>query len=142
VWLAALVGVAQTTSRFLLLGSVRGDHDHWLAGIVPLSLACFLALGGAYSALAFVVLYGAGNGIITVLRGVAVVERVSVEDVGAINGLISFASSVGRATGPWLLGTLWSPLFGYASGAIVLMIVGFVAAFALALARPTKTKSS
>lgn len=136
-WLPALIGVAQSASRLLFLGTTRasakGNWDLLLAWIVPASLLAYLVADSLWMLGAFVVLYGAGNGIVTILRGLIVADRVSNDDVGALNGLIGVPSAIGRGIAPWMLAALWNAAAGYRIGMAVLLGLACTSAIALAL---------
>lgn len=52
--------------------------------------------------------YGAGNGIMTIVRGTAVSDLISREHYGTINGALTVPTMVARALSPFLAAALWS----------------------------------
>lgn len=86
------------------------------AGIIlfPMSL---LGMG------AVAMLYGGANGIMTIVRGIAVPEMLSRESYGAISGALVAPSLVSRAAAPAGAALLWSTTQSYHS-VIVAMIAG------------------
>src|SRR6185503_12137231 len=59
-----------------------------------------LVSGGGVLALLFVIAYGAGNGILTIVRGAAPAEMYGADGLGGLLGHLSRASSYARALGP------------------------------------------
>ena len=64
----------------------------------------------------FVLLYGMGNGMITIVKGTAMAQYVSAAHVGQLNGLLGLPIALARAAAPWIVGLLWSPTAGYRWG--------------------------
>jgi len=83
---------------------------------------------------AFAVLFGAGNGAMTVIRGALPVEMYGRERYGAIAGALATPGLLARAVGPIFAALLWSALGGYERTTVVLMVVAAVGATAFALA--------
>jgi MFS family permease len=138
-WVIAIpasIGVIQVLGRLLLFFFEHRFDLHvanraipWL---IPLGLAALLA-GAAHPgvALLFVVLYGLGNGMLTIVKGTAIAQYVSRQHVASLNGALGLPSAVARAVAPWLLGLLWTAEAGYRWGLAVLLATGIVAALAL-----------
>ena len=141
--LPALIGVSQSASRLLFWGTTRSPAsarwDLGLVWVVPLSLVTYLAADGVALLAVFVVLYGAGNGIVTILRGLLVPDHVSEVDVGALNGLIALPAALGRAAGPWLLALAWQIGDGYREGVALLLLLASASAVALAMTHRKRT---
>jgi hypothetical protein len=64
----------------------------------------------------FIVLFGLGNGMNTIVKGTAFAQYVSRDHVGQLNGLIGLPIALARACGPWALGLMWLPQDGYRLG--------------------------
>jgi MFS family permease len=107
-WVGALIGPMQVLGRlveFFLLRSLRpsriGTLTLWL---LPASLLVLPAIDGASglgtSALLFAFLYGAGNGLMTIVRGALPAELWGREDYGAINGALATPVLLAKAAGP------------------------------------------
>lgn len=136
----ATIGVVQVLGRALLY-FFEHRFDLHLANrlipvLIPLALAALIA--GAHSptaGLLFVLLYGLGNGMLTIVRGTAIAQYVSREHVAALNGALGVPQALARAVAPVLLGLLWTQQAGYRWGLAVLLAVGAVAALSLALAQ-------
>ncbi len=123
----AVVGPAQVAGRIVLLALGR-RLSAALAGRIafiafPASVALLMALPGSESGLfAFAALYGAANGVITIVRGMAVPELLGREAYGAINGALSLPANVARAAAPFGAALLWTASGGY--GPVLWAILG------------------
>jgi MFS family permease len=138
--LPAAIGVVQVFGRLLLFFFEHRFDLHLANRLIPLLIPLALAalIAGATSpagGLLFVLLYGLGNGMLTIVKGTAVAQYVNREHVAALNGALGIPQAVARAVAPLALGVLWSPAAGYRWGLAVLLVMGVVAAGALALAQ-------
>ena len=121
VGIPATIGVLQVLGRLLLFVFERRWDVHaanrWIPALLPISLLV-LVLGGwqPAAALAFVLLYGLGNGMITIVKGTAMAQYVSAAHVGQLNGLVGVPIALARAAAPSIVGLLWSPAVGYQWG--------------------------
>ena len=121
VLIPASIGVLQVLGRLLLFVFERRWDVHtanrWIPALLPASLLV-LVLGGWHPAVAlvFVLLYGMGNGMITIVKGTAMAQYVSAAHVGQLNGLLGVPIALARAAAPSIVGLLWSPLVGYRWG--------------------------
>ena len=89
-----------------------------IPALIPLGLAALLVspwLGDAHQAVVvlFVVLFGIGNGMLTIVKGTAMAEYVSVQHVAVLNGLLGLPLALVRAVAPLALGWAWSLSGGY-----------------------------
>ncbi|MEJ5992132.1 MFS transporter [Ramlibacter sp. PS3R-8] len=136
----ATIGVVQVLGR-LLLYFFEHRFDLHLANrlipvLIPLSLAALIA--GAASPLAgvlFVVLYGLGNGMLTIVKGTAIAQYVNRDHVASLNGALGIPTAIARALAPVLLGVLWTREAGYRWGLVMLLGVAVVACVALVMAQ-------
>lgn len=111
VWLASLKGIAQTTARFgdIVLG--KNLHPVNLGritlAILPLAFAMLL-LGGAsfYTALAFTILFGAANGLSTIVRGAVPLALFGTRGYGEILGLLATPYLILNAVAPLIFAML------------------------------------
>ena len=132
----ATIGLIQVLGRVLLF-FFEHRFDLHLANrlipwLVPLGIAALLAgASNPVAALAFVTLYGLGNGMITIVKGTAVAQYVNREHVASLNGAMGLPSAIARALAPLALGLLWTPEAGYRWGLVVLLVVGIASALAL-----------
>ena len=136
----ATIGVMQVLGR-LLLYFFEHRFDLHVANrlipvLIPLALSALIAGAASPAAgLAFVVLYGLGNGMLTIVKGTAIAQYVNREHVASLNGALGLPQAVARAIAPLLLGLLWTREAGYRWGLAALLVVGIVSALALALAQ-------
>jgi MFS family permease len=114
----ACIGVLQVMGR---LGLYVTEHrvdvhatNRWVTVLIPLGFLTLLigAGHGAWGVL-FVVLYGLGNGMLTIVKGTVMAQYVSREHMGSLNGLLGLPMALARAAAPWLMGVLWSAEQGY-----------------------------
>lgn len=108
-----LIGPAQVAGRVgiwvfarrapvRLIGSVT-------VAVFPLALMALEVLPASFLLLAVVaLLYGAANGITTIVRGLSVPEMLTREAYGAVNGAMSAPSTVSRALAPLAAAMVWS----------------------------------
>ena len=77
------------------------------------------------------ILYGAGNGIMTIVRGMAVPEMLTREAYGAINGVLAAPGMLARALAPVGAAMLWTAAGSYDAvlwaiiGSSAVTVVGF-----------------
>jgi MFS family permease len=87
-----------------------------------------------WAVLFFILLFGLGNGMITIVKGTAIAQYVSQENVASLNGVLGLPIALARASAPLMLGLLWSPATGYSKGISVLIALSVVGVVALACA--------
>jgi MFS family permease len=138
----ASIGVVQVMGRLLLFFLEHRIELHranrWIAAMVPLSLLALLAapLSEYWRPgllLVFVLLYGAGNGLLTIVKGTAVAQYVNREQAASLNGVLGLPQALARATAPWLLGVMWSAQVGYTRGLWLMLALSLLAVAALVL---------
>ena len=114
----AAIGVIQVLGRLVLFVFERHWDVHaanrWIPTLIPAGLLALL-VGGLHplAALVFVLLYGLGNGMNTIVKGTAMAQYVSQAHVGQLNGLLGLPIALARAAAPLILGLLWSAEHGY-----------------------------
>lgn len=132
----ATIGVVQVLGR-LLLYFFEHRFDLHVANrvipfLIPLALAALIAGAASPAAgLLFVLLYGLGNGMLTIVKGTAIAQYVNREHVASLNGALGVPTAVARAIAPALLGLMWTQQAGYRWGLAVLLGTGVVSALAL-----------
>jgi len=136
----ASIGVLQVMGRLgLYLFEHRVDvHvvNRWVPMLVPLGfLALLIGAGHIGWSVMFVVLYGLGNGMLTIVKGTAMAQYVSREHMGSLNGLLGLPMALARAAAPLLMGLLWSAEAGYTVGLWVMLAASVVGVAALWLAQ-------
>lgn len=139
VWVIAIpaaIGVIQVVGRGVLFVFERYWNVHtanrWIPGFIPLGLLALL-VGGFHptGALVFVLLYGLGNGMLTIVKGTALAQYVSRDHVGQLNGLLGMPIALARAAAPLCVGLLWSPTAGYQMALLGLLVASLLATAAL-----------
>jgi MFS family permease len=139
VAIAVWIGPAQVLGRFvhLAVGHRLGARTLGLVvmGAMPLALL-LLALGTHTPALlAFAMLFGLGNGLVTIVRGHLVPEYYGRNHVGRIGGAMTAITVFARAAAPLSAAWLLLVLPGYRELLLLLAGVGAAALVALAMAR-------
>jgi MFS family permease len=139
----ALIGPMQVVGRVLLMAGQKHITAIQLgAGIYfafPIAMA-MLALGisDVYGLILFAMIYGVANGLVTILRGMAVPEFIGPEGYGIVTGALTMPTNVMRAAGPLMGALAWSAFGNYTPvlwGLAAIMLVaavGFAAAAFLA----------
>mgnify|MGYP000096001914 FL=1 len=136
----ASIGVLQVMGR---LGLYVAEHrvdvhatNRWVTVLIPLGFLTLLigAGHGAWGVL-FVVFYGLGNGMLTIVKGTVMAQYVSREHMGSLNGLLGLPMALARAAAPWLMGLLWSAQAGYTVGLWVMLAASMVGVASLWLAQ-------
>ncbi len=104
--------------------------------LIPLGIGALLAgAGHPWAALIFVLLYGLGNGMMTIVKGTAIAQYVNRDHVASLNGALGLPSALARAVAPFMLGLLWNPEAGYVLGLWLLLAMSVTAVLALYLAQ-------
>ena len=136
----ALIGPAQVAGRLLEFGVLRRTHpllSARIAGVMhPLGVVA-LAVFGAPAALFFVVLHGAGNGVLTIAKGTLPLALFGPQGYGERQGLLMVPARLAQALAPWLFGLCMEHL---GAGALwVSAVLGVLVFVALALLRQSST---
>lgn len=145
--IVALIGPMQVVGRVLLMVGQRHITTIQLgAGIYfafPISMA-MLALGisDVYGLILFAIIYGVANGLITILRGMAVPEFIGPEGYGVVSGALTMPTNLMRAAGPLLASLAWAAFGGYTPVLWGLAAIMLVAAGGFAAAAFLSSKST
>ncbi|MEE2979426.1 MAG: MFS transporter [Pseudomonadota bacterium] len=140
--IAALVGPAQVLGRLAMMRS-RPAHPvriaPWTYGAMAAALV-LLALSSGPLLIVFALVYGAANGINTMVRAIAMPELVSRNQYATLNGLMMTPVLLAQASAPWLGALLWRASGGYAAveWAMVGAALVALAAFAYGLRHARK----
>jgi MFS family permease len=126
-FIGAMVGPMQVAGRVIemLFGRhVSPSKVGFIAmGLLPASLALFLIADGTVALLAlFALLYGTGNGVMTIVRGTIPAELYGRTHYGAINGAMALPVLVSKALGPLAASLLLVTVGGY-NGVIATLAV-------------------
>jgi predicted MFS family arabinose efflux permease len=131
----AIIGPAQVAGR-IVIWLFASNATIRAVGMVtvllfPAGLALlFMDQLGFLAPALFAVIYGAGNGIFTIVRGTAVPEMLTREAYGAINGVLAAPATVLRALGPVTAALLWA--WGGSYTAVLAAVIAASALVALA----------
>ncbi len=144
----AMVGVLQVFGRALLYVFERRFDVHLANRVIPclipagllllLASPLMLSMGAAWGAAAlllFVLFYGMGNGMMTIVKGTAIAQYVDRTHVASLNGALGIPQALARAAAPVAMGVLWSPATGYRDGLWLLLGLCAVAVVALVVAQ-------
>ena len=138
---AALVGPAQVTARifeFVILRRIHPLVSARLAATLHPIGAAVLGLMGAAGAVPFAILYGAGNGLLTIARGTVPLAIFGPHAYGERTGLIGVPARATQALAPLTFGLL---LDAMGLGAVVIS-AGFCLAALMALLFVRASKAS
>jgi MFS family permease len=106
---AALVGPAQVGARIVEFGLLRSFHPVFSARIAsvlhPIGAALLVA-SGAPGIIAFALLHGAGNGMITIAKGALPLALFGPRGYGLRSGVLSAPARVLQSASPFLFGLL------------------------------------
>ena len=125
VWVASTKGFAQFSGRVVEIFFGRNMHVIAVArvaiGVLPFSFLLLLFAGGNFQAiLAFTLLMGASQGVITILRGSVPLELFGAVGYGTVLGLIATPVLIVNAASPTLF-ALVVDLWGWQRAEVVLM---------------------
>jgi hypothetical protein len=105
-----LLGPSQVAGRVAVWGIAERASVRTIGRVVvlvfPIALVLLLLLPLTFASLAlFATLYGAANGILTIVRGSAVPEMLTREAYGAINSVLAIPASIAKAIAPLVVDT-------------------------------------
>jgi predicted MFS family arabinose efflux permease len=136
--IASLVGVAQVAGRVVefTLGSRMSLRTIALGSLALLgTVFAILTIGSGAVLLGLaMLLYGAANGVLTIMRGALPAFLFGTAGYGTITGVLSAASSLARAAGPIGMAWIWQRMGGYGPGMAAIAILCLTAILALAAA--------
>ncbi|WP_394756996.1 MFS transporter [Rhodoferax sp.] len=147
VWVITItagIGVIQVLGRLLLYFFEHHLDLHranrLIPCLIPLGLLALLAapLSAPWqvgAVLLFVLLYGLGNGMLTIVKGTVIAQYVNRDHVATLNGALGLPLALARAAAPVLLGLLWTAQAGYRHGLWLLLALSVVGVAALMLAQ-------
>ncbi|MCF4164124.1 MFS transporter [Zavarzinia compransoris] len=143
----AVIGPAQVAGRIAIWtlaprASVR-RIGAFVVPVFPLALGLLAMLPPVFATAALAAaLYGAANGIMTIVRGMAVPEMVTRDSYGAVNGLLAAPGLVARALAPagaallWHAGGSYGPVLAAMIAGAAVLAVAFWFAAGLSRSRP------
>ncbi len=135
----ALIGPMQVVGRVLLMAAQKHITSIQLGALIylafPISMAMLAAgISDVYGLILFAIIYGVANGLVTILRGMAVPEFIGPEGYGVVSGALTMPTNIMRAAGPLMGAFAWSAFGSYTPvlwGLAAIMVVaaaGFAAA--------------
>jgi predicted MFS family arabinose efflux permease len=130
----AIIGPAQVGGR-IAISLVASRAPVRLIGSItvlgfPIAFAALAFLPPTFLLVALVtLLYGAANGIITIVRGAAVPELLTDRSYGAINGVLNAPATMARALAPLAAAALWTASQSYHPVILAILAGSFVLAF-------------
>jgi predicted MFS family arabinose efflux permease len=127
VTVIALIGPAQVAGRIVVWRfAERASVRHVGRAVVlafPVAIALLLVLPPGFMSLAvFAVVYGAANGVITIVRGIAIPEMLTRSAYGAINSVLAIPATIARAVSPLGIALLWAATGSYTSVLVATLI--------------------
>jgi hypothetical protein len=130
----AIIGPSQVVGRIAVWGIAERASVRAIGRVVvlafPIALLLLLVLPLTFASLAlFAVVYGAANGILTIVRGIAVPEMLTREAYGAINGILTVPAAIAKAIAPLGIAILWA-----AAGSYDVVLVGVLVSSTLVVA--------
>jgi MFS family permease len=146
----ASIGAIQVLGRLLLYYFEHHFDLHranrLIPCLIPLGLAALLVapwVGSAqiYMLMLFVLFFGMGNGMLTIVKGTAIAEYVNRDHVASLNGALGTPMALARAGAPLALGLLWNQQIGYAHGLWLMLGLSVVAITALVMAQRLSGKN-
>lgn len=143
-----VIGPAQVAARLAMAIGER-SVSIWTLGILTMlfSVLAFALLPfippGSWLVVVFAALYGASNGMMTIVRALLPPELFGRENYGAIQGMIAMPVRIAMATTPFAFGAIWAWWGSYGAVLAILLamalcsLAGFM--LNLALARRVRT---
>jgi len=131
----AIIGPAQVAARVVVWVQGRKLSAHAI-GLVAmtaftLGLALLMFAHGSFVAVALATaVWGGANGVITIVRGLAVPEMLTQDAYGAINGVLALPANVAKALAPALTAGLWAFAHSYDPVLVVALVSAGVAILA------------
>lgn len=118
VWVIATIGPAQVAGRILISMFGAGMSMRRIGTLVvvifPLVfIVLALQPSSFWIVAAACIAYGASNGIFTIVRGLVVPEMLSTRAYGALNGILTFPSTLAKAFAPLVAAWIWSSTMSY-----------------------------
>jgi len=114
----AVIGPAQVAGRVLI--SMVGARTSmrrigcFTVGVLPPVFLGFLFFRDSFTLIVILCcLYGAANGIFTIVRSLVVPEMLTQHAYGALNGVMNLPATLARGIAPWATAVLWSATHSY-----------------------------
>lgn len=109
----AVIGPMQVLGRIALTAWGKDfatlSVGFWATASLAASMLCLGLLPKSLPGLiAFAALYGAGNGVMTILRGTAIAESFGRERYAELSGALSLPAVIAKAAPPLILAAAWT----------------------------------
>ncbi len=132
VAIITVIGPAQVGGRILLLfgRKIETVITGYLVMTLFLLAMLLLAVFPSVVPVLFVMaaIYGAANGMMTILRGTSVPELLGREGFGAISGALTLPASIAAAIAPSLAALIWEVTNGYAAVIFTMLLAMAISA--------------
>lgn len=130
----AVMGPAQVVGRIAMSVFAREASIRRIGSVVvlgfPIAFGVLAIAPTEFAVVAGVAaLYGASNGVLTIVRGLAVPEMITTHGYGAINGAMNTPATIAKALAPLAAAALWSTHQSYAPVLIAIMAGSLILAF-------------
>ncbi|CAE6853109.1 hypothetical protein R69746_07453 [Paraburkholderia aspalathi] len=135
----AVIGPAQVLARVLWFTIGRNVRPSIVGMVIttafPASVLVLMCAGTSPALLiAFAVVYGGANGMMTILRGTIVQDVMWTEGYGAVSGLLSMSSNIAKGIAPISAAAIWTASGNYVAVEWTVLMVSLVSAVAFILA--------
>jgi predicted MFS family arabinose efflux permease len=105
----ALMGPSQVGARIIEMSLLRRLHPMFPArlatALIVIAVVLILTLG-APAASFFTIVFGAGNGLLTIARGVLPLAIFGAQGYGALQGMLMVPARIAQGLAPWLFGIM------------------------------------
>jgi len=105
----ALMGPSQVGARIIEMSLLRRMHPMFPArlatALIMIAVVLILAVGAPMASL-FTIVFGAGNGLLTIARGVLPLAIFGAQGYGALQGVLMIPARIAQGLAPWLFGIL------------------------------------
>lgn len=132
VAIITVIGPAQVGGRILLLFGRRIETvttGYIVMSLFVLGMLLLVFFPDVVPVLfAMAAIYGAANGMMTILRGTSVPELLGREGFGAISGALTLPASIAAAIAPSLAALIWEVNGGYAAVTLTMLVAMVISA--------------
>lgn len=132
VAIITVIGPAQVGGRILLLFGRKIETvttGYIVMALFVLAMLLLVFFPSAVPVLfAMAAIYGAANGMMTILRGTSVPDLLGREGFGAISGALTLPASLAAAVAPSLAALIWEVTGGYAAVILTMLLAMLISA--------------
>lgn len=127
----AVIGPLQVAGRLLFVWLSRRFSTRLIGtacfALYPVAIAVLMLPASSATLIAFAILYGLPNGIVTIVRGTIVPELFGAAAYGAISGALATPGILARAAGPFMVALIWAAAGSYGAVVWTLLALSMVA---------------